>query len=273
LLCFRTASNGPARPRRGWPTWIGWAPTPAATASTPTAPPSEAPASTEAPAAAPPAAKAAEPATTKPSKAQISHIRQVCRADYRAHCAGVTAGASGLACLKNNVASLSAPCRLVLGDASVGNTSQAPPAPTVSDELPVVSPREEIFIMRSACGPDFRTYCEELRPAGRATAWCAAEPVYMYEGAQRRRTGPAELKRLGVNLICLSDGTTSQGFVLRGGVFAPITFPLAKCSSRAFAGKIESTLVIPIRARIRFKITTGARGPVVNGETILRRSA
>jgi hypothetical protein len=119
-----------------------------------------------------PTAKAAEPASTRPSKAQISHIRQACRADYRAHCAGVTAGASGLACLKDNVASLSAPCRLALGDAAVGNTPQAPPAPTVSDELPVVSPREEIFIMRSACGPDFRTYCEGLRPGGGRVIGC-----------------------------------------------------------------------------------------------------
>jgi hypothetical protein len=98
--------------------------TPAATVSTPKVPASEAPASTGAPAATPPAAK--EPATTKPSKTQISRIRQACRADYRAHCAGVTAGALGLA-FKNSVASLSAPCRLALGDAALGSTQQAPP--------------------------------------------------------------------------------------------------------------------------------------------------
>jgi hypothetical protein len=168
--CQRAVNAADVAPTATQPAAV--APTPAATASTPTAPPSEARASTEAPAAAPPAAKAAEPASTRPSKAQISHIRQACRADYRAHCAGVTAGASGLACLKDNVASLSAPCRLALGDAAVGNTPQAPPAPTVSDELPVVSPREEIFIMRSACGPDFRTYCEGLRPGGGRIIGC-----------------------------------------------------------------------------------------------------
>ena len=38
---------------------------------------------------------------------------------------------------------------------------------------------------------------------------------------------------------------------------------------RAFSGKVESG-GIPKEARIRFKIRTGARGPVMNGEAILR---
>ena len=39
--------------------------------------------------------------------------------------------------------------------------------------------------------------------------------------------------------------------------------------ARAFSGKVESG-GIPKEARIRFKIRTGARGPVMNGEAILR---
>jgi len=40
-------------------------------------------------------------------------------------------------------------------------------------------------------------------------------------------------------------------------------------AARAFSGKVESG-GIPKEARIRFKIPTGARGPVMNGEAILR---
>ena len=40
----------------------------------------------------------------------------------------------------------------------------------------------------------------------------------------------------------------------------------------AFSGKVESG-GIPNEARIRFKIPTGTRGPVMNGEAILRRPA
>ena len=39
--------------------------------------------------------------------------------------------------------------------------------------------------------------------------------------------------------------------------------------SRAFSGKVESG-GIPKEARIRFKIPTGTRGPVMNGEAILQ---
>jgi hypothetical protein len=44
---------------------------------------------------------------------------------------------------------------------------------------------------------------------------------------------------------------------------------VVKATARAFSGKVESG-GIPKEARIRFKIPTGARGPVMNGEAILR---
>jgi hypothetical protein len=50
--------------------------------------------------------------------------------------------------------------------------------------------------------------------------------------------GRAGLKRLGVNLIWPSDGTTSPGFVLS----SPPTFPLAKCSSRVAANPFRFSL-------------------------------
>jgi hypothetical protein len=46
-------------------------------------------------------------------------------------------------------------------------------------------------------------------------------------------------------------------------------FPDVDCGARAFCGKVESE-GIPKEARIRFKIPTGTRGPVMNGEAVLR---
>ena len=53
------------------------------------------------------------------------------------------------------------------------------------------------------------------------------------------------------------------------GPIAPYIGRFAKFLARAFSGKVESG-GIPKEARIGFKIPTGARGPVMNGEAILR---
>jgi hypothetical protein len=53
------------------------------------------------------------------------------------------------------------------------------------------------------------------------------------------------------------------------GTVVVVTVRLKITSSRAFSGKVESG-GIPKEARIGFKIATGARGPVMNGEAILR---
>jgi len=78
-----------------------------------------------------PAATTTAPATTAPaapaSKApviivlqpgqEIALMRQACGADYRAHCAGVRIiGGGALSCLVSNAASLSAPCKSMLGN-------------------------------------------------------------------------------------------------------------------------------------------------------------
>ena len=69
----------------------------------------------------------------QPSSAQASAIRQACRADFQAHCAGVpTGGQAALACLQQNAASLSAPCqqalRAVSGSSAAATPAQAQPA-------------------------------------------------------------------------------------------------------------------------------------------------
>ncbi len=150
--------------------------------------PKNEPASTEAaPAAAPKAATTAtapksdaKPAATaakKPSSAQVSAIRSACRGDYPKVCAGVpTGGAPALECLEKNKASVSAACGSALAAVS-GAAAPAPgAAPAAAAAAPAAAPavivlrpmrpREELFVMRSACGTDIRTLCAGVAPGG-----------------------------------------------------------------------------------------------------------
>ena len=153
------------------------------------------PADTAAPKAAAPAAattappKSAEPKAAaaapagQPSSAQISAIRSACRSDYPKVCAGVpTGGAPALQCLEKNKAKLSAGCEKAVSAASGGGATAAAPAagaapaaagaaaaaapaaPTVIVLRPM-RPREELFVLRSACGADVRSIC------GGVAAW------------------------------------------------------------------------------------------------------
>jgi hypothetical protein len=54
----------------------------------------------------------ASPLTAAPTEEQKAAIRASCRADFRAHCAGVPAGgAEALQCLETNLSQLSANCQ------------------------------------------------------------------------------------------------------------------------------------------------------------------
>jgi hypothetical protein len=156
-----------------------------APAAAPAAPP-PAPTMQAAPAApmmqtAPPAATAAR----KPSAAQRQEARaigQACRSDYRVHCAGIPpGGGASIACLKRNARTLSRGCLAALVSAPAGAPAAAPapvavpvavaPPPPMEPAPLLVTPREERFIIRSACGADFATYCGGLRPGlGRVAA-------------------------------------------------------------------------------------------------------
>src|SRR5829696_5893074 len=165
------------------------------------------PADTAAPKATAPAAattaapKAAEPKTAaapaagQPSSAQISAIRSACRSDYPKVCAGVpTGGAPALQCLEKNKAKLSAGCEKAVSAASGGGaaapapgaaptaagaapaggaTAAAPAAPTVMVLRPM-RPREELFVLRSACGADVRSICGGVQPGGGRIVQCLA---------------------------------------------------------------------------------------------------
>jgi hypothetical protein len=142
------------------------------------------PAATAAPAAAP---KAAPAAAKKPTDAQIAAIRGACRSDYPKVCAGVpTGGAPALQCLEKNKSKVSLGCQQAVSAASgsaapaAGADSTAVPAagsaPAAAASAPVLvlRPREELFVLRSACGGDVRALCGGVAPGGGRIVQCLA---------------------------------------------------------------------------------------------------
>jgi hypothetical protein len=140
-----------------------------------------------------PTEKPAASRSKSPSSTQVAAIRSACRSDYMARCAGVpTGGAAALSCLKQNESKLSPGCQQALnavGDgAPGGNTAPAsrvtPPgtataAPAATpDAGPIVlrpmRPREELFVLRSACGGDVRALCGDVPPGGGRIVQCLA---------------------------------------------------------------------------------------------------
>jgi len=134
-----------------------------------------------------PAAKmnSAAPAA-QPSSAQVSAIRSACRSDYPKVCAGVpTGGAAALQCLEKNKTKLSASCEKAV--AAVGSGVAAPAAApagaaAVSGAAPAavivlrpMRPREELFVLRSACGGDVRSVCGGVQPGGGRIVQCLAQ--------------------------------------------------------------------------------------------------
>lgn len=137
----------------------------------------------------PPTPKAA--AAKQPTGAQISAIRSACRSDYPKLCAGVpTGGAPALQCLETNKAKLSAGCEKAVAAATGGVAAPAAgtapaaagaaPAAAAAPAAPVVivlrpmRPREELFVLRSACGGDVRTICGGVAPGGGRIVQCLA---------------------------------------------------------------------------------------------------
>jgi hypothetical protein len=146
------------------------------------------PAETAAPAA--PKAAAAAPAK-KPSDAQVAAIRSACRSDYQKVCAGVpTGGAPALQCLEKNKAKVSGGCQQALNAASGAATPAAGAAPATAATaspgaapaaapapvlvLRPMRPREELFVLRSACGGDVRALCGGVTPGGGRIVQCLA---------------------------------------------------------------------------------------------------
>ncbi|WP_065754629.1 hypothetical protein [Bradyrhizobium paxllaeri] len=152
-------------------------------------------AATTAPAkSAEPKAAAAAPAAGQPTNAQISAIRGACRSDYPKVCAGVpTGGAPALQCLEKNKGKLSAGCEKAVAAATGGATAApaagaapAAAAPAAAGAAPAAAaaptvivlrpmrPREELFVLRSACGADVRSICGTVTPGGGRIVQCLA---------------------------------------------------------------------------------------------------
>jgi len=142
--------------------------------------------------AAPVASKAATTPAKKPSDAQVAAIRSACRSDYQKVCAGVpTGGAPALQCLENNKSKVSSGCQQAVNAASGGAAAPAaggtpagaatasPGAAPAAAPAPVLvlrpmRPREELFVLRSACGGDVRALCGGVAPGGGRIVQCLA---------------------------------------------------------------------------------------------------
>jgi len=138
---------------------------------------------------------AAGTSAKKPSSAQISAIRGACRADYQKVCAGVpTGGAPALQCLEKNKSKVSAGCATAVsaatgggaapaaGGAPAADTATATPgaaspgaaAPPAALVLRPMRPREQLFVLRSACGADVRSLCAGVEVGGGRVIQCLA---------------------------------------------------------------------------------------------------
>ena len=161
---------------------------PAAESAKPAAEPKTSTEKTSTPAAAPKAA-----AAKQPTSAQTSAIRSACRSDYPKVCAGVpTGGAPALQCLEKNKAKLSASCEKAVAAATGGAATSGGAAAPAAGAAPAAAgapaaaaapvvivlrpmrPREELFVLRSACGGDVRTICGGVAPGGGRIVQCLA---------------------------------------------------------------------------------------------------
>ncbi|MBR0974613.1 cysteine rich repeat-containing protein [Bradyrhizobium japonicum] len=170
---------------------------PAKTEAAPAAPKTEAaPKAESAPAApkaesTPPTKPAAAAAAKQPSSAQVAAVKSACRSDYPKVCASVPpGGAPALECLEKNKAKVSPACGKALSAAAGGGAAAtaataapagaAPAAAATPAAAPAVivlrplRPREELFIVRSACGADIRTLCAGVAPGGGRIVQCIA---------------------------------------------------------------------------------------------------
>jgi hypothetical protein len=99
-----------------------------------------------------------------------------------------TGGAAALQCLEKNKTKLSARCEKAVAAASGGAAPAAAPAkegataaapgaasaPTAIVLRPL-RPREELFVLRSACGGDVRSVCGGVQPGGGRIVQCLAQ--------------------------------------------------------------------------------------------------
>jgi hypothetical protein len=82
----------------------------------------------------------------------------------REYCPGGGEGPGArIRCLRDNAANLTPECQEALAAVASGGGAEpgagASPPPAFERPARPVSPREVFFLIRTACGPDFRAYC------------------------------------------------------------------------------------------------------------------
>jgi hypothetical protein len=137
----------------------------------------------------------------QPTPQQQSAIRNSCRSDFQANCAGVQpGGAEALQCLRQNVAKVSPACQQALAPVMGSATPQASGAASASapagaaaggaaasPKSPATAPagqggqmgggqpptmREELMLTRELCGAEFRSYCANVQLGGGRAIQC-----------------------------------------------------------------------------------------------------
>jgi hypothetical protein len=122
----------------------------------------------------------------QPSQEQIAAVRAACRSDYIEHCSGVpTGGAASLACLRQNEAELSGPCRQAVTATAGGATTAPPPMMgpgSHSGAMPggmapptTPPPGAGMELFREECGMDVRRICHGVFPGGGRVVGCLLE--------------------------------------------------------------------------------------------------
>src|SRR5438445_386780 len=130
-------------------------------------------------------ATAAPALAQAPSQAQRDAIKSQCRSDYMAHCSSVPPGGeASLQCLQKNMSSLSSNCQSAVRAVEAPAAAPAKPAetaaPATTPAAPTVivlrpmRPREELLVLRSACGADVRSICGGVAPGGGRIVQCLA---------------------------------------------------------------------------------------------------
>ena len=118
-----------------------------------------------------------------PSPAQTDAVRRNCRSDYQSLCASVPPGGqASMQCLAQHAARLSPACGqsvaaiMDVGAGTSTSTAQARPVPAYGalSPPPAMSPREELMLMRQACGTDYRRLCAGVGLGGGQALSCLA---------------------------------------------------------------------------------------------------
>ena len=147
----------------------------------------------------------------QPSQEQAAAIKQACRADYQANCAGVpTGGQAALSCLQQHAANTSPGCQQALG----GGAAAAPAAPAAAMTQPTAQQQQAI---KQACRTDFQQQCAGVPTGGQAALSCLQQnAANTSPGCQQALSGGG-----GGSGAAAPDATprpAPRGILLRGAV-------------------------------------------------------